>query len=237
MDSLFIGVKYIQITNHINLQILLFNVKSQYHARLRSQLGCAWVSVLFAGGRFCCVVQCAHSHQLLVLVISSPAEEAGRDQPSVSRHVELCYPTLGVGDQRSALCWPVQHGNWHEGQQTYLWLIRLQLSSDHLHANSTINHSFKASRNFFSTVPNVCLFFALRLPWRVWGPLSHLAYRHTFASSWRYAWMKTQQRGLNLTWLCQFWKKCRTNENSPVPSCTEPDILPQMVVWCLPVLP
>lgn len=77
---------------------------------------------------------------------------------------------------------------------------------------------------------------ALRLPWRVWGPLSPLAYRPTFANSWRYAWMKTQQRGLNLTWLCQFWKKCRTNE-PPVPSCPETDILPQMVVWCLPVLP
>lgn len=54
---------------------------------------------------------------------------------------------------------------------------------------------------------------ALRLPWRVWGPLSHLEYRHIFASLWRYAWMKTQQRGLNLIWLCQFWKKCRTNKN------------------------
>lgn len=41
---------------------------------------------------------------LLPFLISSPAEEAGRDQPSVSRHVELCYPAVGIGDKRSALC-------------------------------------------------------------------------------------------------------------------------------------
>lgn len=56
----------------------------------------------------------------------------------------------------------------------------------------------------------------LRWPLKVWGPPSLLAYRPIFASWWRYAWMKTRRRGLNSTWLCQFWKKCRTNE---LPSC------------------
>lgn len=50
-----------------------------------------------------------------------------------------------------------------------------------------------------------------RLPWRAWGPPSRLEYRHIFASLWRYAWTKTRRRGLNSIWLCQFWKKCRTN--------------------------
>lgn len=61
---------------------------------------------------------------------------------------------------------------------------------------------------------------AFRWPWKVWGLRSLLAYHPIFASWWRYAWMKTQQRDLNLTWLCQFWKKCRTNEPHPVSVCT-----------------
>lgn len=39
-----------------------------------------------------------------LVALSSPAEEARRDQPSVSRHVELRHPAVGAGDQRSAVC-------------------------------------------------------------------------------------------------------------------------------------
>lgn len=60
-----------------------------------------------------------------VVLIFSAAKEAGRHQPAVSRHVELCYPAVGAGDQRSAVCRSVQHGNWHEGLQScFLRLIR-----------------------------------------------------------------------------------------------------------------
>lgn len=65
-------------------------------------------------------------------------------------------------------------------------------------------------------VSEVVSALVLRWPLKVWGPPSLLAYRPIFASWWRYAWMKTRQRGLNSTWLCQFWRKCRTNE---LPSC------------------
>lgn len=57
----------------------------------------------------------------------SPAEETGRDQPSVIRHVELCHPVVGVGDQRGSICRPVQYGNWHEG-----WLTLLFDSSNYI---------------------------------------------------------------------------------------------------------
>lgn len=91
---------------------------------------------VFAGGTCYFLVECACSKKLFLLV-SSPAEEARGDQPSVSRHVELCYLAMGVGDKRSTVCWPVQHGNWHEGLQSYFWLVRLQLSSKYLHKNTT----------------------------------------------------------------------------------------------------
>lgn len=45
-----------------------------------------------------------HNLHSLLLVVFSPAEEARRDQPPVGRHVELCYPAVGVGDQRGAFC-------------------------------------------------------------------------------------------------------------------------------------
>lgn len=98
----------------------------------------------------------------------------------------------------------------------------------------TLGHSFIYIENlqellFSHTLRLACLASSFRFPWRAWGPPSHLEYRHTFASSWRYAWTKTRRRGLSLIWLCQFWKKCRTNKkkkknrNPSAPSCTEPD--------------
>lgn len=82
--------------------------------------------------------------------------------------------------------------------------------------------SFAVNGNkwFFFFLLHLFSVLALRWPWKVWGPPSLRAYHPIFASWWRYAWMKTQQRGLNLTWLCQFWKKCRTNEPPIVPVCT-----------------
>lgn len=84
-------------------------------------------------------------------------------------------------------------------------------------------------------VSNVNYVLAFRLPWRVWGPLSLPASLPTSASSWRYAWTKTQLRGRSLTWLCQFWKKCRTSEKPPLPSLywTDKllDIFPQISLW------
>lgn len=75
--------------------------------------------------------------------------------------------------------------------------------------------TFKACWNCFSIAPYLVLpACSFRLPWRAWGPQSHLEYRHIFASLWRYAWTKTRRRGLNLIWLCQFWKKCRTNKKN-----------------------
>lgn len=41
---------------------------------------------------------------LLFFMMPSPAKKARRDQSSISRHVELCYPAVGAGDQRGSLC-------------------------------------------------------------------------------------------------------------------------------------
>lgn len=128
----------------------------------------------------------------------SPAEEAGRDQPSFIRHVELCHPLVGAGDQRGSLRRPVQYGNWHEG-----WLTPF----------ATPPFTFKACWNFFSVALYTLPVCSSRLPWKAWGPPSHREYRHIFASLWKYAWTKTRRRGPSLIWLCQFWKKCRTNRN------------------------
>lgn len=98
--------------------------------------------------------------------------------------------------------------------------------------------TFKACWNCFSIAPYLVLpACSFRLPWRAWGPPSHLEYRHIFASLWRYAWTKTRRRGLNLIWLCQFWKKCRTNKKQILPCPPVLNQIRQMVVWCLPVLP
>lgn len=82
----------------------------------------------------------------------------------------------------------------------------------------------------------MCLYvLGYRFLWRGWGPLSPLASLPTFASSWRYAWTKIQQRGLNLTWLCQFWKKCRTSEKTSSDllylTDEQQDILTQIWLW------
>lgn len=94
-----------------------------------------------------------------------------------------------------------------------IWKLAWRLADPPFWLNQLI--TFKACWNCFSIAPYLVLpACSFRLPWRAWGPPSHLEYRHIFASLWRYAWTKTRRRGLNLIWLCQFWKKCRTNKRN-----------------------
>ena len=52
----------------------------------------------------------------LVHLVRSPAEEARRHQQKICWHVELRGVTVGAGYQRGPVCWPLTHGDRHEGK-------------------------------------------------------------------------------------------------------------------------
>ena len=46
---------------------------------------------------------------------SSSSEGSRGNECESGRHVELCHPPVGIGDQGSPIRWNAAHGSWHEG--------------------------------------------------------------------------------------------------------------------------
>ena len=100
----------------------------------------------------------------LVRLVCSPAEEARRHQQKICWHVELRGVTVGAGYQRGPVCWPLTHGDRHEGKWAQAFIYPqahnvFTAASPHLSVHGTERHSFKTSWRFlfrFGRLQQLC---------------------------------------------------------------------------------
>lgn len=147
---------------------------------------------------------------LVPLFVLSPAEEAWRHQQKIRWHVELLGATVGAGYQRGPLCWPLTHGDRHEGKWAKcLSTHRLYTSTSlYLLDAPTTTPPWGFHSKFVSHLSPPFL----RWLSKVFGQPFHRGFHLISVSSWGSAWTKTRPRDPSLTWSSPSWRRCKTSE-------------------------